>query len=98
MNLPGGVTRGGQDLSIAEETAARQVTWVGNRIINLFYLYVLELELLKKPLRTCVCVQLPEGLGAGGLDVVDRADVVQTPAGHQVTGGGKGNAHHPGRL
>ena len=47
---------------------------------------------------TCVCVQLPEGLGAGGLDVADCADVVQTPAGHQVPRGGEGHAHHPGRL
>lgn len=47
-------------------------------------------------LPTCVRVQLPEGLGAGSLDVVDCADVVQTTAGHQVTRGGEGNAHHPG--
>lgn len=45
-----------------------------------------------------MCVQLPEGLGAGGLDVVDGADVIQTTAGHQVAGGGEGDAHHPGRL
>ena len=49
-------------------------------------------------LLTCVCVQLPEGFGAGGLDVVHRAHVVQTAAGHQVTGGGEGDAHHPGGL
>lgn len=98
MNLPGGVTRGSQDLSVAEETAAGQVTWVGNRIVN-FLIFCSGTELLKNPTtRTCVCIQLPEGLGAGSLDVVDRADVIQTPAGHQVTGGGEGNAHHPGRL
>lgn len=45
-----------------------------------------------------MCVQLPEGLGAGGLDVADGAHVVQTAAGHQVPGGGQSDAHHPGRL
>lgn len=45
-----------------------------------------------------MCIQLPEGLGAGGLDVVHCANVIQTTAGHQVTRGGEGDAHHPGRL
>lgn len=47
---------------------------------------------------TCVCVQLPEGLGTGSLDVVHCADVIQPTAGHQVTRGGESNAHHPGGL
>lgn len=50
------------------------------------------------PALTCVCVQLPERLGAGSLDVVHCADVVQPTARHQVARGGESNAHHPGGL
>lgn len=45
-----------------------------------------------------MCIQLPEGFRAGGLDVVHCANVIQTTAGHQVTRGGEGDAHHPGGL
>ena len=124
MDSPGGVTGGSQDLGVAEETAAGQVTWEGRETAehlgsihpsSPFFNFDVEFvaSLCRRPsakikqtnkkaqvglVLTCVRIQLPEGLGAGGLDVVDRADVVQAAAGHQVAGGGKGDAHHPGRL
>lgn len=47
---------------------------------------------------TSVRVQLPQSLGAGSLDIVHGANVIQTTTGHQVTRRGEGNTHHPSRF
>lgn len=100
-NSPGRVTRRCQNLTVTNETAAGQVPcvyfmedelnfqshlqkWLGKEIVSVLF--------------TGVCVQLPQGLGAGSLDIVHSANVIQPTTGHQVSRWGEGNAHHPSRF